>query len=312
MRAWRMTPQTVGCASRSRASSVRNPAPRPTLAELLREPAVAHPATIKGRVDGSNGTDQIVSPRKRGLLSRLGRNERLPDSAEVLLSEVEERVRDPWPRSQALDRSEEVEREPKRGVSRQIRVPGIHEVPPVGLHLTGKLLLVGAERRTEIEQELQLRSMLRSARKAKRVVGWLNHRAEAHSGRRVRIVELIPVDRHEACEVNVGIRSVACKHQVREDLCERLIGTGCITGQERIREVGKWILVRQQPAEGRRIFGSREANHAEEQIDLLRIGANRRHAGAFRTKRIWIAQVEIRRAPGHQYVGKGTGERKIE
>jgi hypothetical protein len=47
-------------------------------------------------------------------------------------------------------------------VPRQVRVPGVHEVPPVGLHLAGQLLLVCTERRTEIEQELQFRSMFRS------------------------------------------------------------------------------------------------------------------------------------------------------
>ena len=133
------------------------------------------------------------------------------------------------------------------------------------------------------------------------------------SGGGIGIVELITEDRHKTREINIGIRSVAGKDQVCEDLRERLIGTGRIAGQERIREIGEWILVRKRRAEGWRIFGGREANHAQEQVDLLRIGANRRRAGALRfAEGIWVAQVEIRRASGRQYVGKGTGEGKIE
>src|SRR5580658_5469343 len=99
MRAWRMTPPITGYASRSRACSVRNPALRPALAELLREPAVADPATLGERVDETNGTDRVYEirdrrklcvPTKAGLFSRLGRDERLPNLADVLLSEVKE------------------------------------------------------------------------------------------------------------------------------------------------------------------------------------------------------------------------------
>src|SRR5580693_427954 len=66
MKAWRTTPQIAGCVSRSKVSSVRNPARRPTLAELLREPVVVvHPATMEDRVDESNSTDQTVYPPQR-------------------------------------------------------------------------------------------------------------------------------------------------------------------------------------------------------------------------------------------------------
>src|SRR5580658_1381290 len=239
MRAWRMIPQIAGCASRSRACSVRNPALRPAFAELLREPAVADPATMDDRVDETSGTDRVYRdtdrcklcvPTKARLFSRLGRDERLPNLAEVLLSEVKERVRNRRAGYKVLHRSEEVEWQPEGDVSWQVRVAGVHEVPPVSLHLAGKLLLVCAERRTEIEQELQFRRVLRCAREAEHVVGGLDHRAEAHRGRRIGIVELIAEDRHKKRKVNAGIRSVAGKHQVCEDLRERLIGAGRMSG----------------------------------------------------------------------------------
>src|ERR1700733_12296518 len=120
MKAWRMTPQIAGCASRSKASSVRNPGPRSTLRELRREPHAADPARREGRVDETKGSDRFYEdprkfciPDRAGLLSRLGRKERLPNPAEVLLSEVKERVRNPRPGYKSLDRSEEVERQPK-------------------------------------------------------------------------------------------------------------------------------------------------------------------------------------------------------
>src|SRR5580692_9056978 len=116
--------------------------------------------------------------------------------------------------------------------------------------------------------------MLGSAREAERVVGWLDCRAETHSGRRIGIVELVAEDRHETREVYVGIRSVARKNQVGEDLRERLIGTGRITGKERIREIGKRILVRQPGAEGLFFFRGPKAHPSEEQVYLFRIGSN--------------------------------------
>src|SRR5580658_7234148 len=96
MRAWRTIPQIAGCASRSKACSGRNPAPRSL--------AVAHPATSEDRVEESYSTNQKMNPpRKAGLLSRLRRDDRLPNLAEVLLSKVEERLRNPRSRFQSLD-----------------------------------------------------------------------------------------------------------------------------------------------------------------------------------------------------------------
>src|SRR5580693_2308416 len=145
MRAWRTIPQIAGCASRSKACSVRNPA--------RWEPAVVDPATADEQADERNGNERTMYHHD-SLLPHLAGDDRLPNPTEVLLSEVEEWLRDPRSRFQSLDRSEEVERQPQRRPSRQVRVPSIHEVPPVGLHLAGKLLLVGAERSTETKQEL--------------------------------------------------------------------------------------------------------------------------------------------------------------
>jgi hypothetical protein len=60
------------------------------------------------RVDESNSTDQILHPDKPGLLLRLGSDERLPNPAEVLLSKVNERVRNPLPGHRVLDSYDEV------------------------------------------------------------------------------------------------------------------------------------------------------------------------------------------------------------
>ncbi len=187
---------------------------------------------------------KLCAPTTTGLLTRLGGDEGLPGPAEVLLSEAKEGVRNSGPGYQVLDSSEEVEGQPKGDAPREIRVAGVHEIPPVGLHLAGELMLIGAERRAEIEQELELGGMLGRGRVAVHVIGRLHDRSIADRRRRIRIVEFIAEDGHEKREIYVGIGSVAGKDQVGEDLREGLIGTGRIAGQERIREIGKWILVR--------------------------------------------------------------------
>ena len=53
---------------------------------------------MEDRVDENNSTDQIMHPYKLGFFHRLGSDERLPNPAEVFLSKVNERVRNPRPR----------------------------------------------------------------------------------------------------------------------------------------------------------------------------------------------------------------------
>src|SRR5215471_13146538 len=114
---------------------------------------------------------QSPSLLRRGKLSlRLGGDERLPDPAQMLVTEVEGGMRLAWPRCQFLDHRGGREGEPQRDAPGQVRIAGGYEIAPVGLHLTSKLLLVGAQRRAEIEQELQLDRVLRCAREAEHVV----------------------------------------------------------------------------------------------------------------------------------------------
>jgi hypothetical protein len=88
---------------------------------------------------------------------------------------------------QILQRLEKIERQPEGHVPRPIRVLSAHEVGPVRLHLTGQLQLIGAERRIEVEQELQLRGVLRRGREAEHVVGGLD--GNTAEGRCLGIVE---------------------------------------------------------------------------------------------------------------------------
>jgi hypothetical protein len=52
---------------------------------------------MEDRVDESNSTDQIMHPYKPGFFPRLGSDEHPPNPAEVFLSKVNERVRNPRP-----------------------------------------------------------------------------------------------------------------------------------------------------------------------------------------------------------------------
>ena len=95
------------------------------------------------------------------LQPRLGSNDGLPCAAEVLPPKGKKRMRTLRAGQQILQRLEEIVRQPDRHVPRPIRVLRPHEVGPVRLHLTGQLQLIRAERRIEVEQELQLRGVLR-------------------------------------------------------------------------------------------------------------------------------------------------------
>jgi hypothetical protein len=142
---------------------------------------------------------------------------------------------------QVLQRLEEIVRQPGRHVPRPIRVLGAHEVGPVRLHVTGQLLLIHAERRIEVEQELQLRGVLRRGGEAEHVVGGLG--GNTAEGRRLGIVEFVRKDRHETRKFAIGIGAVAGEDRVRENLRQRLIGTRRVMGQEGIWEVGQRILL---------------------------------------------------------------------